>query len=300
MGRGSSPLARGLHVGHTFFPPSRGIIPARAGFTRTLAWVKGDTGDHPRSRGVYRNAMTRLGEYWGSSPLARGLLCLVLDARQPRGIIPARAGFTCFSSVLICQARDHPRSRGVYAGRRPGTRRSRRIIPARAGFTRADGRSGVRQRDHPRSRGVYSTTLFSPASPAGSSPLARGLPGISSSKRSKAGIIPARAGFTPRSRLPSTDHWDHPRSRGVYDTRSVGGPLVWGSSPLARGLQLRGLHHGGDVGIIPARAGFTQGVVDAHEQVPDHPRSRGVYFLSLAVLVCLCGSSPLARGLPIQ
>ena len=52
-----------------------------------------------------------------------------------------------------------------------------------------------------------------------------------------------------------------------------------------------------DVGIIPARAGFTGGGRWWSCGVPDHPRSRGVY----VVLLCTCGprrgSSPLARGL---
>ena len=51
--RGSSPLARGLPrraaVGHG----GRGIIPARAGFTRAKPAQVVRAGDHPRSRGVY-------------------------------------------------------------------------------------------------------------------------------------------------------------------------------------------------------------------------------------------------------
>ena len=72
-----------------------------------------------------------------------------------RRIIPARAGFTPAPSPPTTACADHPRSRGVYAGRREttiGTRGSSplarglpesggvesgdaRIIPARAGFT---------------------------------------------------------------------------------------------------------------------------------------------------------------------
>ena len=50
---GSSPLARGLPSSPHFHTPTRGIIPARAGFT--LAWVCLclNLWDHPRSRGVY-------------------------------------------------------------------------------------------------------------------------------------------------------------------------------------------------------------------------------------------------------
>ena len=134
-GAGSSPLARGLlrpvegaHVG-------RGIIPARAGFTRS-----------PRLR---RRGFT------GSSPLARGLLPRELDRDLALRIIPARAGFTGRAPCEHLGIEDHPRSRGVYeegvfralvaVGSSPLARGLRgvfspwefwnRIIPARAGFT---------------------------------------------------------------------------------------------------------------------------------------------------------------------
>ena len=49
--------------------------------------------------------------------------------------------------------------------------------------------------------------------------------------------------------------------------------------------------------IIPARAGFTVGSTLNHSPTRDHPRSRGVYFSSLALEAPVPGSSPLARGL---
>ena len=50
---GSSPLARGLPPSGAVGRPHRGIIPARAGFTRTQRWCRSRRRDHPRSRGVY-------------------------------------------------------------------------------------------------------------------------------------------------------------------------------------------------------------------------------------------------------
>ena len=50
---GSSPLARGLRRGSPKTAPSTGIIPARAGFTRTRTGDGRRAWDHPRSRGVY-------------------------------------------------------------------------------------------------------------------------------------------------------------------------------------------------------------------------------------------------------
>ena len=51
-------------------------------------------------------------------------------------------------------------------------------------------------------------------------------------------------------------------------------------------------------GIIPARAGFTCGAEICSRGESDHPRSRGVYTPSPWTSTAVCGSSPLARGLP--
>ena len=70
-----------------------------------------------------------------------------------------------------------------------------------------------------------------------------------------------------------------------------------GSSPLARGLQHLDLDPGRDLGIIPARAGFTHWPSSWGPASPDHPRSRGVYLDSVPIRLSADGSSPLARGL---
>ena len=155
--RGSSPLARGLLEADARLLASRGIIPARAGFTRSglrqsrLQW------DHPRSRGVYTFAGDMTPADTGSSPLARGLPCGVCGGGAGHGIIPARAGFTLSRRQVRRIFEDHPRSRGVYilvdcgdsteGGSSPLARglpaeamqasEAARIIPARAGFTEA-------------------------------------------------------------------------------------------------------------------------------------------------------------------
>ena len=212
-------------------------------------------------------------------------------------IIPARAGFTHQMSPMGESPRDHPRSRGVYAGSGlplagfggssplarglrpsdPDRDYTERIIPARAGFTRRGPVAPSAEPDHPRSRGVYQGRLRSGYPSRGSSPLARGLrfdgeecvPGV--------GIIPARAGFTARRTRARRSRADHPRSRGVYKTATEKDTWPPGSSPLARGL------HSGDgpvewAGrIIPARAGFTRTRAACARPGQDHPRSRGVY-----------------------
>ena len=52
------------------------------------------------------------------------------------------------------------------------------------------------------------------------------------------------------------------------------------------------------VGIIPARAGFTNLPTFSVLNNGDHPRSRGVYRMSRKTVPACDGSSPLARGLP--
>ena len=71
---GSSPLARGLPGSVRAQPGPLRIIPARAGFTCSLASTSSPSSDHPRSRGVYRDAFRGGVRGGGSSPLARGLL----------------------------------------------------------------------------------------------------------------------------------------------------------------------------------------------------------------------------------
>ena len=192
----------------------------------------------------------------GSSPLARGLPVKCGASHWGSGIIPARAGFTSTPPPSSSTARDHPRSRGVYAmekgeitaeeGSSPLARGLRtairvatvinRIIPARAGFTTHPGQLPLRPEDHPRSRGVYEYVDAISEPTTGSSPLARGLQFCDALINRIARIIPARAGFTPGWPSHRNSSEDHPRSRGVYGRafRRIG---RWrGSSPLARGL----------------------------------------------------------------
>ena len=256
LARGSSPLARGLPLAWLGDHPVAGIIPARAGFTTPPGqWSSGRT-DHPRSRGVYRPSADAPTRTRGSSPLARGLPRGGLVLSESSRIIPARAGFTCATPSTVSTAGDHPRSRGVYpcpwdsasesSGSSPLARGLQKgfrwrvqvpgIIPARAGFTCSPARSQSRCRDHPRSRGVYTWLYMDEFHLLGSSPLARGLPGVHGRATRPQGIIPARAGFTSPMSSPCQSATDHPRSRGVYFSNVVTLSVSDGSSPLARGL----------------------------------------------------------------
>ena len=172
-----------------------------------------------------------------------------------------------------------------------------RIIPARAGFTLGLPRRRGGGRDHPRSRGVYASVGRVTSRVTGSSPLARGLRASRTRRSIRPGIIPARAGFTrpqPACRIPQQDH---PRSRGVYRHPHRRRSPPGGSSPLARGLPGRQYLAVSVGGIIPARAGFTQGHDRHFHHDRDHPRSRGVYSRGIGLRSGSPGSSPLARGL---
>ena len=172
-----------------------------------------------------------------------------------------------------------------------------RIIPARAGFTRQFALASTAGEDHPRSRGVYPESICRYCSMAGSSPLARGLQECRVELVEGDRIIPARAGFTPSS-TGSTGGWpDHPRSRGVYRATGHFERVMWGSSPLARGLRTPVLTVVNELRIIPARAGFTPRRSPGAWPAQDHPRSRGVYPAPTGREAKPPGSSPLARGL---
>ena len=70
-----------------------------------------------------------------------------------------------------------------------------------------------------------------------------------------------------------------------------------GSSPLARGLHEMVESGDSQIGIIPARAGFTTRKSASPQDCKDHPRSRGVYAATPRIAARIVGSSPLARGL---
>ena len=274
---GSSPLARGLLRIRERVQVRRRIIPARAGFTPQIETMGLPHRDHPRSRGVYSVSQRRVIALIGSSPLARGLLPDEGPRYGDPGIIPARAGFTADAATTPPSQTDHPRSRGVYRAspcgvgriigssplarglRRPISRRSlaRRIIPARAGFTTVTNSADLGTTDHPRSRGVYYSEIGLETLNQGSSPLARGLRRIRISARISTRIIPARAGFTGEATIRGLRRPDHPRSRGVYSLVRGRAGAGAGSSPLARGLPVAVDDVAAQLGIIPARAGFT-------------------------------------------
>ena len=173
--------------------------------------------------------------------------------------------------------RAHPRSRGEHlspvwwnsctVGSSPLARGTRLhierhalghgLIPARAGNTPLCVRWACPSWAHPRSRGEHTSAAAGSSPVRGSSPLARGTPQEIADTAPQVGLIPARAGNTNSGIACCNRRWAHPRSRGEHTIQSRAPSSRWGSSPLARGTQVRQSLQAGLVGLIPARAGNT-------------------------------------------
>ena len=111
---GSSPLARGTRHDRLSSFPARGLIPARAGNTRSLPPCSSRSRAHPRSRGEHPVEPTPYLVRKGSSPLARGTRCGHLLVSWSAGLIPARAGNTYRFASTRTRRGAHPRSRGEH------------------------------------------------------------------------------------------------------------------------------------------------------------------------------------------
>ena len=195
---GSSPLARGTPAPRLREGRQRRFIPARAGNTSSAVSAVSSATVHPRSRGEHQFHSRAIRSESGSSPLARGTPRS--DRLSPAGIrfIPARAGNTHFTFTEDRRHTVHPRSRGEHrapssvlarsAGSSPLARgtlqrgmdhsAAARFIPARAGNT-APAPNAARSRTvHPRSRGEHQGLSGAFQATGGSSPLARGTPGV--------------------------------------------------------------------------------------------------------------------------
>ncbi len=74
---------------------------------------------------------------------------------------------------------------------------------------------------HPRSRGEHLSPWAEGLSMTGSSPLARGTPGLRHLQTRPTGLIPARAGNTAEQYLAGGNVRAHPRSRGEHTATST-------------------------------------------------------------------------------
>ena len=253
-----------------------GLIPAHAGKTIRVVLEVMRVAAHPRSRGE-------------NQPTAQG-------SDRGAGLIPAHAGKTPSADRLVHASRAHPRSRGENLKRATHPRGNVGLIPAHAGKTQSSSAWSGRAWAHPRSRGENHYEYAEPSNIKGSSPLTRGKRACPSDAATARGLIPAHAGKTARSAVPTWGAGAHPRSRGENAVTAGRTSVPTGSSPLTRGKrrvhrQAEALHR-----LIPAHAGKTMRARSPAARFRAHPRSRGENSVGD---FCGCGgegSSPLTRG----
>ena len=153
-----------------------------------------------------------------------------------------------------------------------------RFIPAGAGNTGSGSSGAGGSTVHPRRRGEHTSSAQTCAVPSGSSPQARGTRATSFPVDALYRFIPAGAGNTPGDRPACSPGTVHPRRRGEHADLHRANLRGAGSSPQARGTQLRGADLSEEYRFIPAGAGNT----------PYFPENEMREF----------GSSPQARGTP--
>ena len=295
VGRGSSPRMRGARRSASPGIFRTGIIPADAGSTEQRSATPCSPQDHPRGCGEHMNALHDPARPRGSSPRMRGARLHQGPEHLHRGIIPADAGSTVWSSGACVRRADHPRGCGEHTvisgcalssgGSSPRMRGALHvasgckplpgIIPADAGSTWWHLISKAGDTDHPRGCGEHhqATGLFQQL--AGSSPRMRGahIPGLIPANQTR--IIPADAGSTPQQRSGKGRYKDHPRGCGEHSVIEDGVEMAQGSSPRMRGAPCIASVVPNDVWIIPADAGSTwadNAEIDVNE---DHPRGCG-------------------------
>ena len=232
----------------------------------------------------------------GSSPRVRGKPLRADRLREPRGLIPARAGKTgrrgyalraypahpracgenteCLDDLASDQG-SSPRVRGKRRTVRP-RRRLTRLIPARAGKTVP--REGAAQGDgaHPRACGENRAETDACSSQPGSSPRVRGKLHPRAGHARRGGLIPARAGKTSSRQAP---------------IRSAKG-----SSPRVRGKPRVRPRRQRPEGLIPARAGKTTPGGALSTPHGAHPRACGENGRPARCRCSARGSSPRVRG----
>ncbi len=171
---------------------------------------------HPRGRGEHMGRVGDVLTATGSSPRARGTRVSNPPPNAGGRFIPAGAGNTTGPEACPPSVPVHPRGRGEHrelaaqallaAGSSPRARGTRlqalfervghRFIPAGAGNTGGRG-IGARGRSvHPRGRGEHSGLRTVKRYPCGSSPRARGTPGVFGIELEADRFIPAGAGNT--------------------------------------------------------------------------------------------------------
>ena len=189
-----------------------------------------------------------------------------------------------------------PRARGALFD--DGVARlDRGIIPACAGSTISVLPIFSLPWDHPRVRGEHPYRVETIGEQTGSSPRARGAPGL---RAHGPGILAdhprVRGEHTLRQKTDACHGGSSPRARGALERFDRHTQAGRGSSPRARGALYAKHVIQANKGIIPACAGSTHQKRVDDDQRGDHPRVRGEHILGALALATCWGSSPRARG----
>ena len=173
-----------------------GLIPACAGKTWPGPHLSRSSRAHPRVCGENFVAFQATSSKTGSSPRVRGKLAFTPYASIRRGLIPACAGKTHFSTSSSSRLRAHPRVCGenLSLNRQPraqhgssprvrgkhqeisASEREGGLIPACAGKTSPRQRAAARTKAHPRVCGENRLAGWVGPCAWGSSPRVRGKP----------------------------------------------------------------------------------------------------------------------------
>ena len=171
-----------------------------------------------------------------------------------------------------------------------------RLIPARAGKTHLSNALCPTSQAHPRACGENPRSGQGAGGEQGSSPRVRGKRRNRPRLQADAGLIPARAGKTPRWSSSGPRRSAHPRACGENAGLPTESPAFFGSSPRVRGKPRRVLCSRLWVRLIPARAGKTISTSEPRMRPAAHPRACGENLAQNGGDLQSCGSSPRVRG----
>ena len=252
----------------------------------------------------------------GSSPRVRGTGIAGHGREAGVRFIPAGAGNRGQSIPTPARAPVHPRGCGEQSTRRsPAPRQSGssprvrgtgrfvvvmgqggRFIPAGAGNSARRSSTRPRRSVHPRGCGEQGLLWASPDCKHGSSPRVRGTVEVVAVDHQVARFIPAGAGNSSASVLPSLMLAVHPRGCGEQVRRSDGPLTRCGSSPRVRGTDRAATGTRRRCRFIPAGAGNSPCSCRSSSFLPVHPRGCGEQVPELSCLMIDLGSSPRVRG----
>ena len=153
---------------------------------------------------------------------------------------------------------------------------------------------------HPRRRGEHRIRKSSRKIILGSSPQARGTRQICFWRRRYPRFIPAGAGNTGVPRSRRSRRAVHPRRRGEHTIPFDNALVIDGSSPQARGTLQTKISPCLVRRFIPAGAGNTSVSDSFSFAFSVHPRRRGEHQKHTRRTPRQSGSSPQARGTPVQ